>query len=108
MPGNGEGIVGIPEGAGLGQQLNNRDLAEGGAVDHDRYILAWCVDLAGAIPVGLRSLIDLDLAVDEVHNPVDRNPAAGVRVELLGPVENEALLRDLDDERNVAPSGCSA
>ena len=46
--------------------------------------------------------MDLDLAMDQVDDPVDRNPSAGIRGALVGPVIVERRERDLDQEQHVA------
>src|SRR2546426_8064852 len=43
--------------------------------------------------------VDFQDAIDEVHDPVVVQASAGVEAALVLPVEGQARLRDLDDER---------
>ena len=57
------------------QDFSDGDLADLETVDHDRYGLALFEDAARRITVRVRTGVDLDLAVDQVDDPVDGDAA---------------------------------
>ena len=54
-------------------------------------------------PVGIR--VNLDLAVNQVDDPVDRDPSVGIGKQFLGPIPGQAALGNLDDEGDVTRAG---
>src|SRR5205807_978728 len=70
----------------------------------DRDLLSGLVDPAGPISSRARARIHLDLAVDQVDDPVDRDATPGIGRPLLTPVAIEGALRDLDQQCDIRRS----
>lgn len=102
--------------AASGQDVRNRDFADLDTIDHHAQHMAGGQDLV--LPIAARSWVGvgLDLAIDQVHEPGNRDAAGGMD---LGhrPVVVHARVRHLDDQgrcrpvRGTAPgrrAGCPA
>jgi hypothetical protein len=73
----GSGRKGVADGR-LGNDIGNGDASYDDAVERDRYLFAWLVDLWRTVTARGRVRIDLDLAVHQLHDPVDRNATGAV------------------------------
>src|SRR5690242_10431840 len=90
-----------------GQEVGDGDSADLDAVDDQRHILPGLEDFAQAVLASPGVGVDLNLAVDQVDDPVHRDPAAGVGHLLLASVAVEGALRDLDEQTDVPGTGQS-
>jgi tetratricopeptide (TPR) repeat protein len=90
-------------GAGLRrrQDVVHGNLAQRLASDHDGHGLPLRVNLARTVTLRSRVGKDLDLAMDQVDDPVDRDPTAGVSHPLLAPVLIEGSEGHLGQESHV-------
>src|SRR5947208_15915826 len=64
-----------------GQDVVDGDLAELSAVDHQGDLLAGLEDPARLVTGRTGSGVNLDLAIDQVDDPIHRDAAAGIRPE---------------------------
>src|SRR5579883_1495660 len=91
--------------ASSGEELVHRDLADRLAIDHNRHLLAGPVVGTRGVSGRTRVGVDLDLAVDQVDDPVDRDPRRPRELGAVCPIVHQAGVGDLGNHRDIARAG---
>jgi len=92
-----------------GKDLLGGDPADLLPVDHDRYLVAPVIHSRRLISTrGDRTGIRLDHTVNQVDDPVPRNPAPRVGGQLLTPVRGQARIGDLHDQADLVGTRVAA
>src|SRR5262245_47469284 len=93
----------------LRQQIIHRDLSDLLTVEDERDHLSVAVDVKLSVPRGFASAgwfaVHLDLAVNEVDDPVDGDAVPGVQGAFECTVKSERSVGDFDGEVNVSGLG---
>jgi hypothetical protein len=84
-----------------GQNIRHRDAADDGTVDHHRNFLSWLINLFNSVIAVDRLRIDLDLAINEVDDPIDRNAGLRVVVTFLATILRKRGIGDFDDPSEI-------
>ena len=80
--------------------LSNGNAADPGAGDHNRDLLAGLVNSNRPVPTRARTRIDLDLAIDQVDDPVNRDASAPEAARFL-PRSRARVLSDTSTRSDV-------
>jgi hypothetical protein len=80
------------------QNVRYGDLPDFNPIDHHRNIETGSEINAIRITVQSRSCVHLDLTIDQIDNPVDRDAAPRISCQLLTPISVERRLGDFDQE----------